>query len=179
MSLPCLASALARRAAAPEEAGMAAAATSLSGRGPGHGRPPGRRRRRVLLRGTTAVAVGLASLTTPLPASAAPATEPANAGPTVADCPADIADLATCYGGQDVNGAYYAIAVPHEWNGSLVMHAHGGPDLEPEGSDPERSVDDLERWTVMVEEGYAWAEIGRASCRERVQIAVVGLTRRR
>lgn len=136
---------------------MAAAATSLSGRGPGHGRPPGRRRRRVLLRGTTAVAVGLASLTTPLPASATPATEPGNARPTVTDCPADIADLATCYRGQDVNGAYYAIAVPHEWNGSLVMHAHGGPDLEPEGSDPERSVDDLERWTVMVEEGYAWA----------------------
>ncbi|MGI5414070.1 hypothetical protein ACQEV9_45710 [Streptomyces chartreusis] len=65
-------------------------------------------------------------------------------------------DKATCYTGQDPNGAYYAIAVPKKWNGSLVVHAHGGPDLGEE-SDPTRSVDDLNRWSVMVDEGYAWA----------------------
>lgn len=63
----------------------------------------------------------------------------------------------TCYRGQDANGAYYSIAIPNDWNGSLVMHAHGGPSLNTAGSDPERSVGDLERWSVMVREGYAWA----------------------
>ncbi|MFI7612252.1 DUF6351 family protein [Nonomuraea terrae] len=77
-------------------------------------------------------------------------------GPEVAPCPAELADQATCYGGQDANGAYYTIAVPRDWNGSLVVHAHGGPDLT-ESSDPERSPEDLARWSVMVREGYAWA----------------------
>lgn len=85
--------------------------------------------------------------------SAAQATQP---HPGLAACPASVADKATCYTGQDANGAYYAIAVPKQWNGSLVVHAHGGPDLG-EGSDPERSIGDLDRWSVMVDEGYAWA----------------------
>lgn len=85
--------------------------------------------------------------------SAARATQP-HPGP--AACPASVGDKATCYTGQDANGAYYAIAVPKQWNGSLVVHAHGGPDLG-EGSDPERSIGDLDRWSVMVDEGYAWA----------------------
>ncbi|MFJ8794115.1 hypothetical protein [Streptomyces sp. NPDC102462] len=71
-------------------------------------------------------------------------------------CPPSLTDVATCYTGQDVNDAYYAIAIPKAWNGSLVVHAHGGPDLG-DGSDPERSVDDLDRWAVMVKQGYAWA----------------------
>ncbi|KMS76364.1 membrane protein [Streptomyces viridochromogenes] len=78
------------------------------------------------------------------------------AGPARAECPADLAGKATCYTGRDANGAYYAIAVPADWNGSLVVHAHGGPDLGAE-SDPTRSLDDLGRWSVMVKEGYAWA----------------------
>lgn len=78
------------------------------------------------------------------------------AGPARAECPTDLAGRATCYTGRDVGGAYYAIAVPADWNGSLVVHAHGGPDLGS-GSDPTRSLDDLGRWSVMVKEGYAWA----------------------
>lgn len=77
-------------------------------------------------------------------------------GPASAACPADLVGKADCYTGRDSDGAYYAIAVPHAWNGSLVVHAHGGPDLGA-GSDPARSRDDLRRWTVMVKEGYAWA----------------------
>lgn len=81
----------------------------------------------------------------------------ADAGhPVSAACPSSLAGRATCYTGQDANGAYYSIAIPKTWNGSLVVHAHGGPDLG-EGSDPGRSVDDLDRWSVMVDEGYAWA----------------------
>ncbi|HET6242098.1 MAG TPA: hypothetical protein VFD99_08955, partial [Arthrobacter sp.] len=76
--------------------------------------------------------------------------------PGPAACPASLGGKATCYTGQDADGAYYAIAVPKDWNGSLVVHAHGGPDLG-EGSDPDRSIGDLDRWSVMVDEGYAWA----------------------
>ncbi|WP_405632690.1 hypothetical protein OG933_42530 [Streptomyces sp. NBC_00016] len=81
----------------------------------------------------------------------------ADAGrPASVTCPSSLAGRATCYTGQDTNGAHYAIAVPKKWNGSLVVHAHGGPDLG-EGSDPARSVSDLDRWSVMAKEGYAWA----------------------
>ncbi|AZQ40842.1 hypothetical protein EJ357_40895 [Streptomyces cyaneochromogenes] len=73
-----------------------------------------------------------------------------------ADCPTGLVGKADCYTGRDAEGAYYAIAVPRDWNGSLVVHAHGGPDLGA-GSDPARSLDDLGRWSVMVKEGYAWA----------------------
>ncbi|WP_307168291.1 S9 family peptidase [Streptomyces sp. B3I7] len=86
---------------------------------------------------------------------AAPAAASADR-PAVVACPAGLAEKTTCYAGQDANGAYYAIAIPKNWNGSLVVHAHGGPDLG-DGSDPARSLDDLTRWSVMVDEGYAWA----------------------
>ena len=99
-----------------------------------------------------AVAAGAALLGTallaPVPASAA-------AGPSPSACPAGVADVADCWTGQDANGAWYAIAVPHDWNDDLVVHAHGGPDLG-DTSDPVRSVEDLDRWAVMVREGYAW-----------------------
>lgn len=93
------------------------------------------------------------------PGAEAHTNAPAGAGtasPRTAACPSAVAGKATCYSGQDRNGAYYSIAVPKRWNGSLVVHAHGGPDLG-EGSDPDRSADDLQRWAVMVDEGYAWA----------------------
>lgn len=108
---------------------------------------------RTLRRGLAACLAVLAvgSLT-----AAAPAAEGAAAGPAPAACPAQVAAKATCYTGQDENGAHYALAVPTDWNGSLVVHAHGGPDLGA-GSDPARSLDDLGRWSVMVDEGYAWA----------------------
>jgi hypothetical protein len=98
------------------------------------------------------VVVGLlvASFATATPVAAA------DAGPEPSDCPGEIAVAATCYTGQDSNGAHYAIAIPDDWNRSLVMHAHGGPDLG-DASDPARGPEDLARWSVMVEEGYAWA----------------------
>ncbi|MCX4672783.1 DUF6351 family protein [Streptomyces sp. NBC_01381] len=77
-------------------------------------------------------------------------------GPAPTTCPPRLLDTARCYSGQDANGAHYTMAVPSDWNGSLVVHAHGGPDLG-DASDPARSADDLERSAVMVDEGYAWA----------------------
>ncbi|MDQ0779509.1 hypothetical protein QF026_007975 [Streptomyces aurantiacus] len=120
---------------------------------------PGLSRRR-----RTAVAAGVAGIllaTLSGPASTATATASASAsatasGPAAVACPANLVGKATCHTGRSADGAYYAIAVPKNWNRSLVVHAHGGPDLGTE-SDPDRSTGDLERWSVMVEEGYAWA----------------------
>lgn len=42
------------------------------------------------------------------------------APPAAAGTAADLAGKATCHTGRDDNGAYYAIAVRTEWNGSLV-----------------------------------------------------------
>ncbi|MFJ8785271.1 alpha/beta hydrolase family protein [Streptomyces sp. NPDC102476] len=74
--------------------------------------------------------------------------------PAVAACPPGLVEKATCYTGRDTNGAYYTMAVPKHWNGSLVVHAHGGPDFSYDSSTP---TEDLQRWAVMVDEGYAWA----------------------
>ncbi|MFK4687326.1 hypothetical protein [Streptomyces pristinaespiralis] len=87
---------------------------------------------------------------------AAPAAQADGDRPAPAVCPAELAEKATCYSGQDANGAHYTFAIPARWNGSLVVHAHGGPDLGA-ASDPGRSGEDLQRWAVMVDEGYAWA----------------------
>ncbi|MFG2965072.1 hypothetical protein ACGFZS_17515 [Streptomyces sp. NPDC048288] len=117
-------------------------------RTPVRARRTGRRRRTGLL---ASVAAALATAFVGAP--------PAQAGtppPTTVSCPAPLDGRATCYTGRDAHGAAYAIAVPAHWNGSLVVHAHGGPDLGT-GSDPARSADDLARWSVMVKEGYAWA----------------------
>jgi hypothetical protein len=43
--------------------------------------------------------------------------------------------------GVDTLGAYYWIAVPSPWNGVLVLHAHGGPELDAPSS--ERTARDL------------------------------------
>ncbi|MYQ67808.1 MULTISPECIES: hypothetical protein [Streptomyces] len=113
-------------------------------RSPTH--PKGRRRRAAL---PVALAATVAALLT-----GAPPAHASGPGPTA--CPDRLAAKATCYSGVGAHGAAYTIAVPDDWNGSLVVHAHGGPDLG-EGSDPARSADDLARWSVMVDEGYAWA----------------------
>ena len=75
--------------------------------------------------------------------------------PEPAPCPAGLPDATRCLTGRDDAGAFYWIAVPPAWNGVLVLHAHGGPELgEPRA---ERSAQDLKRWAVMLKAGYAWA----------------------
>ena len=70
-------------------------------------------------------------------------------------CPADVPAGTRCLSGRDSAGAFYVVAVPAHWNGTLVLHAHGGPTLgEPKLA---RSVEDLRRWAVVVKAGYAWA----------------------
>ncbi|ROP42655.1 hypothetical protein [Saccharothrix texasensis] len=83
------------------------------------------------------------------------ATAPASADTGRIPCPARLPADATCYGGQDANGAFHAFAIPADWNGSLVVHAHGGPDLGAPTA--ERPAEDLDRWAVVVREGFALA----------------------
>ena len=62
-------------------------------------------------------------------------------------CPADLDAIATCYSGQDDNGAWYLATIPKKWNRILVVHAHGGPRLgQPKADD---SDEDLERFQIM------------------------------
>ena len=76
------------------------------------------------------------------------------AAPQASACPAELPTGSRCYGGQDSAGAFYAMAIPPQWNGVLVVHAHGGPDLGPASAG--RVQDDLKRWAVTLQGGYAW-----------------------
>ena len=87
------------------------------------------------------------------------ATEPALAAadlPFASACPAEITVPADCYAGKDPQGAFYQIAIPRDWNHVLVMHAHGGPAQAgpPKAS---RSEEDLRRWALIPNMGFAWA----------------------
>jgi pimeloyl-ACP methyl ester carboxylesterase len=74
---------------------------------------------------------------------------------TEATCPSGLPAATRCLTGRDNAGASYWIAVPRDWNGVLVLHAHGGPELGAPRA--ERTAQDLKRWAVMVKAGYAWA----------------------
>ncbi|MDP3521883.1 MAG: hypothetical protein Q8S02_14775 [Hydrogenophaga sp.] len=77
------------------------------------------------------------------------------AAPQASACPPEVPANATCLSGVDSAGAHYLIAKPAQWNGHLVMHAHGGPLLgAPTAA---RATEDLKRWAIMVKAGYAWA----------------------
>ena len=100
----------------------------------------------LLPRGPRWALAGLACLA--MAACAPMATTPppvatAEAAPVAAACPKDVAAIARCLAGRDSAGAYYLIAIPQKWNGYLVLHAHGGPELgEPRS---ERTAQDLQR----------------------------------
>ncbi len=77
------------------------------------------------------------------------------AAPVSVACPSGVPASARCLAGQDALGAYYLIAVPKDWSGGLILHAHGGPSLGAPTAD--RPAEDLTRWAIMVKAGYAWA----------------------
>ena len=105
------------------------------------------------------LAVAVAGLSTGCGGSGGPdVTGPSTsveAAPVISTCPSIVPIGATCLTGQDSKGAYYMIVKPAAWNGRLVLHAHGGPDLTPPAAS--RSVEDITRWVIMVKAGYAWA----------------------
>ncbi len=80
---------------------------------------------------------------------------PKEAAPTAAPCPSGVPSGVRCLRGQDSAGAHYLIAMPPQWTGVLVVHAHGGPSLgEPKTT---RADEDIKRWAITLTEGHAWA----------------------
>ncbi len=77
------------------------------------------------------------------------------AAPVARDCPEGAPAGSRCLGGQDRAGAFYLIAIPADWNGNLVLHAHGGPELGAPSM--KRSEEDFKRWSITLRAGYAWA----------------------
>jgi pimeloyl-ACP methyl ester carboxylesterase len=101
--------------------------------------------RKVMKFSAAVLSLGLA-----LAATAARAEAPAEK-----TCPEYLPAGTKCLAGQDQNGAYYWIAIPKVWNGTLVVHTHGGPRLK--APKPDDALEDLQRFSVTVAEGFAWA----------------------
>ena len=83
------------------------------------------------------------------------ASTPKEAPPAKVACPAGVPAGTQCLRGQDSAGSHYLVAMPAQWSGVLVVHAHGGPALgEPKAS---RADEDIKRWAITLTEGHAWA----------------------
>lgn len=104
-------------------------------------------------------ALGLMTFMYPAVAQSSPVGLVAPAGkPMVSTCPEGVAAGSRCLTGRDGFGAYYWLAVPPNWKGTLVVHSHGGPELgEPKA---ERAAADLTRWSIWTRAGYAYAGSG-------------------
>jgi pimeloyl-ACP methyl ester carboxylesterase len=76
------------------------------------------------------------------------------ATPQMVACPDAIATLATCYSARLLTGAYLLAAMPRDWNGTLIVFAHGGPSEAPPTAETSRN--DLEKYAVEVRRGFAW-----------------------
>jgi alpha-beta hydrolase superfamily lysophospholipase len=73
-------------------------------------------------------------------------------------CPAEVAAASLCVSGRDSAGAYYWLATPPDWGGTLVVHAHGGPEFGR--LRVKRPLEDLRRWSIWTRAGYALAVTG-------------------
>ncbi len=103
------------------------------------------------------VAAALAGCASPRSAHDTDIVTAAN-GIAPASCPAGVAPASRCWTGGDGHGATVWLAVPPGWEGTLVVHAHGGPELGP--PKPERAEQDLKRWSIWTRAGYAYAGSG-------------------
>jgi hypothetical protein len=74
--------------------------------------------------------------------------------PDTTPCPESIAAIATCHAAKHETGAYLLAAMPKNWNGDLIVFAHGGPDVAPPTA--ARSVPDLTKYAAEVKRGFAW-----------------------
>ncbi len=99
----------------------------------------------------TALAVALASLTLAA-ASALAAPPPAYTVDEAALAFPAVAGIATQRLWGVHNGAGYRIEVPNQWNGKLVMWAHGY-----RGTGPALTVDNHPLREFLIAQGYAWA----------------------
>ncbi|MDY6947676.1 MAG: hypothetical protein SXG53_18360, partial [Pseudomonadota bacterium] len=105
---------------------------------------------RAAVAASAATAWVLASAATSAPAASA------NVSPAfaAAGCPDSVKAVATCHSTRDSNGAWIWVAIPRQWNSTLIVHAHGGPSLNaPEIGE---AIEDMQRFDVFVRNGYAW-----------------------
>src|SRR6202163_4776757 len=68
--------------------------------------------------------------------------------PDLTACPESIAGLATCYAAKHETGAYLLAVMPKDWNGNLIVFAHGGPSLVPPTANGSKS--DLDKYAYAV-----------------------------
>lgn len=87
-------------------------------------------------------------------ATAAAAQEAPKVLPDTTACPEPVAAIATCYGAKDDNGAFITAAMPNNWNGDLIVFAHGGPSLVPPNANASKS--DLAKYAFAIQRGFAW-----------------------
>ncbi len=79
---------------------------------------------------------------------------PKAALPATTACPAAVAEIATCYSAKHETGGYLLAAMPKNWNGNLIVFAHGGPAVVPPTA--ATSQNDLAKYSFAVKSGYAW-----------------------
>jgi len=103
---------------------------------------------------TKLIAVATTALLSTAPLASPTHDKPPEAKP----CPSGVAPGSRCLSGRDSAGAHYWLAVPPDWNGTLVVHAHGGPELGE--AKAERPAADLTRWSIWTRAGYAYAGSG-------------------
>ena len=97
---------------------------------------------------------GLGVLALALASVSVVAQEKAANPPPATACPEAVAAIATCYKTKLATGAYLLTAVPKNWNGNLIVFAHGGPSVTaPVEND---SDDDLSKYSIGVRMGFAW-----------------------
>jgi hypothetical protein len=105
----------------------------------------------------TAAGLGLVTITISALIGAAPgySQEAAKVAlPDTTKCPDAVAAIATCYTAKHSSGAFLLAALPKNWNGNLVVFAHGGPAVVPPTQNGSQA--DLAKYGYAVKLGYAW-----------------------
>jgi hypothetical protein len=106
----------------------------------------------------TVIPAGLVSATiivaTAIAVTAAAQDAPKVALPDTTACPEAVAAIATCYAAKDENGAFLTAAMPNNWNGDLIVFAHGGPSLAPPTANDNKAA--LDRAAFAIRRGFAW-----------------------
>jgi pimeloyl-ACP methyl ester carboxylesterase len=73
----------------------------------------------------------------------------------ITPCPEPIAAIATCYTAGHETGAYLLAFMPKNWNGNLIVFAHGGPTYTPPSATSRpRGVNNM--GSLAVRRGFAW-----------------------
>jgi hypothetical protein len=69
-------------------------------------------------------------------------------------CPKSITEIGGCFSARQDTGAYVLAALPKNWNGNLVVFAHGGPAIVAPTATYSQA--DLEKYSVPVRRGFGW-----------------------